>query len=192
MGLLRTEVDMLTRKDTMAVTATQIKANQKGANPLDEKMSPAQIARRKFKSSLPRKIENRRLSALEAMGETFKLFDRFRGMIVEHGQDPDITLHAALAYCLPESDPVMLAGTIHLPGHPWLADFCDAVAKLDRPLFLGVVFIQADPDTENSNYKCTSFCAQYVGGPEAVARLVYAQKMEMEKVGKVLEKHIWG
>ena len=77
-------------------------------NPLDARMTPAQIARRKFKATLPRKIHNRRLSAMEALGETFTLLDRFRGMVTEQKQDPDVTLHAALAYCQPEADPAML------------------------------------------------------------------------------------
>jgi len=171
----------------MIVTSTTTKS----ANPLDAKMTPAQVARRKFKSTLPRKIENRRLSAMEALGETFKLFDRFGGVIVEQGQNPDITLYAALAYYLPESDPAMLGSTILIPGHSRIGDFCNEVMKLDRPLFLGVVFIQFDPDTDNSNYKWASFCAQFMGGPEAEGRLLYAQKMCMtgiEKTAKNLRK----
>jgi hypothetical protein len=140
-------------------------------------MTPAQIARRKFKSSLPRKFENRRISAMEALGETFKLYDRFRGIISEHGQDPDKTLHAALAFCLPESNPAFMGAAVLLPGHKGIGGFCDDVMKLDRPLFLGVLFLQLDPDTKNPNYKWASFCTQFMGGPEAEGRLLYARKM---------------
>ena len=145
-------------------------------NPLDNLMTPAQIARRKFKSSLPRKIENRRLSAMEALGETFTLVDRFRGMMAEQNVDPDKTLHAALAYSLPESDPGTLAATLLLPGPSGLGKFCNDVVGLDRPLFLGVVFVQVDLDTDNPAYRAVSFVAQFVGGPEAEGRLFYAQK----------------
>lgn len=145
-------------------------------NPLDSMMTPAQVARRKFKSTLPRKIENRRLSALEAIGKTATLLDSFRGVVAEHGQNPDVTLHAALAYCLPESDPAMLGNAVLIPGPSDIAPFCEGVMKLDRPLFLGVVFIQLDPDTDDPKYKWVSFCAQFMGGPEAESRLMYAQK----------------
>ena len=146
-------------------------------NPLDNLMTPAQIARRKFKASLPRKIENRRLSARAALGEAFTLVDRFRGLIAEQNVNPDKTLHAALAYCLPESDPGTLAATLLLPGASGLGKFCDEVERLDRPMFLGVVFVQVDLDTDNPTYQAVSFVAQFMCGPEAEGRLFYAQKM---------------
>ena len=160
----------------------------KATNPMDAKMTPAQVARRKFKSTLPRKLQNRRLSAMEALGDLFTLFDRARGMVAEQGQDPEITLHAALAFCLPDSEPATLGKAILLPGRPRIGDFCNEVMKLDRPLFLGVVFIQFDPDTENANYKWASFCAQFMGGPEAEGRLLYAQQMLLEEIKKTTKK----
>lgn len=168
--------------------ATKIEVSQKAANPLDAKMTPAQVARRKFKSSLPRKVENRRLTAMEALGETLTLFDRFRGVVSEHGQDPDKTLHAALAFCLPESDRAMLGATLLLPGPSRIGDFCNEVMNLDRPLFLGVVFIQLDPDTEDPSYKWASFCTQFVSGPEAEGRLLYARKMFLTGIEKMAKK----
>lgn len=171
----------------MTVTSPETKA----ANPLDAKMTPAQVARRKFKSTLPRKIENRRLSAMEALGETFTLFDRFRGIVAEAGQDPDLTLHAALAYCLPESDPdpdpARLGKVIHLRRRPLVGDFCNEVMELDRPLFLGVVFTQFDPDTKSPNYKFASFCAQFMAGPEADSRLLYARKVYSDEIEELTE-----
>lgn len=166
------------RDEMVAVTVNK----KERTNPLDSMMTRAQVARRKFKSTLPRKIENRRLSPLEALGETFTLFDRFRGMVGEQGPDPDVTLHAALAYCLPESDPAMLGDTLLIPGHSNVGGFCDGVMKLDRPQFLGVVFIQLDPDTNDPKYKWVSFCAQFMGGPEAESRLHYAQKMCLARI----------
>lgn len=159
----------------------------KAVNKMDERMTRAQVARRKFKSSLPRKIENRRLSAMGALGEAFKLFDRFRGMVVEEGQDPDTTLHAALAYCLPESEPATLGKVIHLRKLPWVGDFCNEVMALDRPLFLGVVFTQFDPDTENPNYKFASFCALFMGGPEAEGRLLYARQTYLDEIKELTQ-----
>ena len=157
------------------MVATKPGEKEQGINPLDSTMTPAQVARRKFKSSLPRKIENRRLSAMEALGETFTLVEKFRGMIAEEGVNPDKTLHVALAYSLPEAG--TLAATLLLPGQSGLGKFCNEVVALKRPLFLGVVFIQVDFDTSNPAHQAVSFCAQFTGGPEAEGRLLFAQKM---------------
>lgn len=170
------------------MVAATLREKAKPVNPLDGMMTSAQIARRKFKSSLPRKIENRRLSAMEALGETFTLFDRFRTMVAEEGQNPDVTLHAALAYCQPEADPAMLATTLLLPGPAKVGKFSGEIVELDRPLFLGIVFIQLDPDTDNPNYKWVSFCAQFLAGPEADGRLMFAQKMCLAKIAKTAKE----
>ena len=123
---------------------------------------------------------------MEALGETLTLFDRFRGVVSEHGQDPDKTLHAALAFCLPDADGQCWRP--HLPGPSRIGDFCNEVMNLDRPLFLGVVFIQLDPDTEDPSYKWASFCTQFVSGPEAEGRLLYARKMFLTGIEKMAKK----
>ncbi|MGB8095890.1 MAG: hypothetical protein WCF17_01970 [Terracidiphilus sp.] len=146
----------------------------------DSMMTPAQIARRKFKSSLPRKLDNRRLSAMEALGATFSLFDRFRAMVAAEGVDPNTT-QAGLVYVLPESNPAVFAATITLidPSGPEIAAFSMRVTALDRPLFLGVLFMQEDPDPDvNPDYKRVAFCAQFMGGPEAEGRLLAARKRQ--------------
>lgn len=163
----------------------------------DSKMTPAQIARRKFKSSLPRKTENRRLSAEAALGETFTLLDRFRSIVTAEMRDPEAvkTVYAALAFCLPETKPAMLADTLPVP-EPGLkkafGTFCEKALSLDKPLFLGVVFVQVDPHAENRLYKSVSFVTQFMSGPEAEARLHYAQEKELLKIQSDLEKRIWG
>ena len=149
----------------------------KTANPMDRMMTPAQIARRKFKSSLPRKPQNRRLSALEALGTTFQLLDRFRGIVADEGLDPD-TIQAGIVYYLPESDPSIFAGTIPLPKHSELGPFVERVMALDRPLFLGVLFKQDDPATTKASYKTTMFGVQFMGGPEAEGRLLAEKRKQ--------------
>jgi hypothetical protein len=146
----------------------------------DSMMTSAQIARRKFKSSLPRKIENRRLSAMEALGETFRLFDHFRDAVANEGVDPS-TAQAGLVYCLPESNPGVFAATVPLPepSASEIAKFCKRVMALDRPLFLGVIFVQEDPAPKCSReYKRVAFVAQFMGGPEAEGRLLAARKRQ--------------
>jgi hypothetical protein len=175
------------------MVAARVKESEKSENPLDKMMTPAQIARRKFKSSLPRKIENRRLSAQAALGELFTLLDRFRSMIETemHSAEAGETLMAALVYCLPESKPAMLADTLTVPdadNAKLFGDFCRSVLALDRPLFLGVVFLQVDPDAQRSTYRAVSFVTQFMTGPEAEGRLRYAQEKELLKIQRDLEK----
>lgn len=154
---------------------TAMEATKKSANRLDEMMTPAQIARRKFKSTLPRKIHNRRLTAMEALSQVFDLFDRFRGAVVNEGLDSN-TILAGLVYCLPETNPSLFADTIRLPDPSEIVPFCEKVAALDRPLFLGTFFLQLDPDAKKVEHAAVVFCAQFLGGAEAEARLLYARK----------------
>lgn len=172
----------------MLGTVTQSKGNQKGANPLDRKMTPAQIARRKFKSLLPRKLQNRALSPMQALGELFTQLDQFRGIVRAEKQkmDADQTVYAALAYCLPESDPGTLAHTLTVPEPSKIGSFCNKVMSLERPRFLGIVFIQVDPDAGDLQFKATCFATQFLPGPEVVARLKYAQEIELTKARNVL------
>ncbi len=181
----------------MMTTARLGTAKREVSKHPDSMMTPAQVARRKFKSSLPRKIENRRLSAEAALGEAFTLLDRFRGIIVEELRVPEAvkTLYAALVYCLPESKPAMLADTLSVP-EPGMKKafgaFCEQVMSLERPQFLGVVFVQIDPHAKNTEYKAVSFVTQFMCGPEAAARLHYAQEKELLKIQKGLEKKYLG
>jgi len=168
----------------MVVTSPE---SEKVKNPLDDKMTRAQIARRKFKSALPRKAQNRRPSTMEALGELFTLFDRFRSVVAEQGQDPDALLHAALAYHLPKSDPATVAHIATLPYASEVGKFCDEVMKLDRPEFLGVVFVQVDPDADKQEYKAVSFCVPFSGAPEDAGRLLTAQKVFLHKIQEVIK-----
>lgn len=160
----------------------------------DSMMTPAQIARRKFKSMLPRKPQNRTLAPMQALGETFTLLDQFRGMVMAERQSKAAakTVYAALAYSLP--DAAKLAYTLPVPEPGKIGGFCDTVMALERkePLFLGVVFVQVDPDAENTAYKAVSFVVPFVSGPDATARARYAQETELLKIQKDLEKRIWG
>lgn len=155
----------------------------------DSMMTPAQIARRKFKSMLPRKTQNRTLSPMQALGETFMLLDQFRGMVRAEKQRMDAakTVYAALAYTLPSA--TRLALTLSVPEPGKIGPFCETVMGLERksPLFLGVVFVQVDPDADNPAYKAVSFVVPFTSGPDAEARLLYAQKDELTKIQKVAE-----
>ena len=160
-------------------------------NRLDDKMTAAQIARRKFKSALPRKSQSRILAPMQALGETFTLLDQFRGMIRAEKPKIDVakTVYAALAYALPDSAKLALTLTVPEPGKQ-IGKFCDVVMGLEQktPTFLGVVFVQVDPDLENTAaYKYASFVVPFVSGPDAEARLLFAQREELAKIRTTAE-----
>jgi hypothetical protein len=169
-------------------SATQ-KTENAPANPLDSKMTPGQVARRRFKSGLPRKTEHRTLSPMRALGELFTLLDQFLGFVMAEKQSEDAanTVYAALAYSLP--DEKTLARTLTVPNPKDAGAFCDAVLNLGvrNPEFLGIVFVQVDPDAENTKYKSVSFAVPFMSGPDAAARLMYAQKEELAKLQTVLQ-----
>jgi hypothetical protein len=163
-----------------------ITSGTKRPNRIEEKMTAAQRARRRFKSALPRKPQNRILSPLQALGVTFTLLDDFQGHVRAEKQsmDADKTVYAALAYSLGDGMPVH---TATVPGPEKIGPFCEMVLALQNPLFLGVVFVQVDPDTNSLMHHTVSFVVPFMSGVDAELRLVHAQKQELTKIQKVLE-----
>lgn len=163
---------------------------KKRTNPTEARMTPAQQARAAFKRTLPRPARKpeavkdlKPLTAMEALGQTFILLDRFRGAAEKFGADPEVIL-AELIYCLPVTQPTLPEATLTVPAIEKIGDFANAVLGLDQALFLGVLFLQYDPDTDNSEYKAVSFVAPFLSGPEAVSRMKMAQQrrlLEMEQ-----------
>ena len=126
---------------------------------------------------------------MQALGETFTLLDQFQGMVRAEKQDMDAdkTVSAALAYTLPDTARLALTLTVPEPGK--IGPFCEKVMGLERKTaaFLGVVFVQVDPDAVNAAYKAVSFVVPFVSGPDAEARLLFAQKEDLSKIQKVTE-----
>lgn len=113
---------------------------------------------------------------MEAMARTMQLFDKLRTEMAEAGLDPN-NAQAGLVYCQPETkgQEGVLARTIVLPEPAKIATFCDRVMQIDKPLFLGVMFQQHDPDADKPEYKDRIFVAQFMAGPEAEGRLLAAR-----------------
>lgn len=149
---------------------------RKSANPLDKTMTKTQVVRRKFMSSLPRRSDNRILSPMEAMGRTMQLFDTLRGEMRAAGLDAN-NARAALVYCQPETKGMagVLAQVVELPKPEGIPAFCKGVLALDKPLFLGVMFLQHDPDTDKREYTDRIFVAPFMTSPEAEGRLIAAR-----------------
>ena len=149
----------------------------KKPNKLDKEMTPAQLARRDLKSSLPRKAQDRSLTAMAAMGEIFNLLDRFRGEVAARGLSKD-TVTAALVYYQPEANPGMFANVVLLPEPAGIPVFVDTVLALDRPEFLSAFFHQVDPDAKSAPFQNTLFVVPLVSGPEEEGRLLFARERQ--------------
>jgi hypothetical protein len=150
---------------------------------MDATMTATQVVRRKFKSALPRRIENRLLSKMEAMARTMELFDKLRNEMAAAGLDKD-NAEAGLVFCQPETKGVehVLAQTIRLPKPEEIGTFVEGIMALHKPLFLGVMFLQRDPDTEKPGQKDALFVWPFMSSPEADGRLVAARN-QMAKGG---------
>jgi hypothetical protein len=141
-------------------------------------MTTAQVVRRKFKSALPRRIENRRLSNFEAMARIMDLFGTFREEMKAAGLD-ESDVFAGLVYCQPftKGEEGVLARTVVLdPEHT--ENFVKKVMALDQPLFLGVMFLQLDHGAEKPEKRSTLFVWPFMAGPEAEKRLLAARKQQ--------------
>jgi hypothetical protein len=148
----------------------------KSANPLDATMTKTQVVRRKFKSALPRTIKNRVLSKLEAMARTMELFDKLRDEMEAAGLEMK-NARAGLVYTQPETKGKehILAQTIALPRPEDIGTFVEKVMALHKPMFLGVLFFQHDPDAEKEEYQDVTFVWPFLGGREAEGRLTAAR-----------------
>ncbi len=167
----------------------QRRAEQSGkskkVNPLDKDMTKAQVVRRKFKSSLPRTIQNRVLSKMEAMARTMELFDRFISEMKD-AKLSETDVSAGLVFCQPETPGVSDGGqTIALPKAEEIGTFVERVKALHKPLFLGVLFIQTDRDAKGTEKYRTIFVWPFMAGPEAEKRLLEARRRATEDAAKV-------
>jgi hypothetical protein len=156
-------------------------AARKSTNPLDATMTKTQVVRRKFKSALPRTPENRELSALEAMARTMQLLDQLINETAAAGLDTN-NVQAGLVYHQPRTkgEESVLARTIVVPPNAKEIGkkFVDAVVNLDKPRFLGVLFLQHDPDTDRAEYKNVLFVWPFLNGPDDAARLIAARNQQ--------------
>jgi len=150
-------------------------------NPLDARMTKTQVVRRKFKSALPRRIKNRALSKMEALARSVELFDQLRNMMAEAGLSSN-NAYAALVYYQPETkgQAHVHARILPLPetAKPKeIGGFAEEVLKLDKPLFLGVLFSQHDPDADKAEYQNVIFAWPFLLGSEVEGRLIGARDL---------------
>jgi hypothetical protein len=116
---------------------------------------------------------------MEAMARTMELFDRLRGEMEEAGlKKADV--HAGLVFCQPQTKgkELILAEVIALPSPREIGTFVDRVMALDKPLFLGVVFVQQDHETRKADQEVVAFVAPFLLGPEYEGRLLAAMRQQ--------------
>ncbi len=167
------------------MTALELRRSQR-VNPLDSVMTKAQVVRRKFKSALPRIIQNRVLTELEAMARTMELFDKLRGLQEEGGLSKG-DVSAGVVFCQPETPGKELieAQMIHLPSPEKIGEFVEKVMALDKPLFLGVLFAQIDREAkEQGKPGGTVFVWPFMGGPKAEHALIGMRNHVAELLNK--------
>jgi hypothetical protein len=140
------------------------------ANPLDKMMTRAQVARRRFKAALPRKIGTSELSPLEALARTVDLFVRFMREMENANVEPKT-----------KGKDHILAGVLALPkpGESGkIGEFADKVMKLDKPVFLGMLFAQHDMEAEragDAKQASVLFACEFIKAYDAPARLLAAR-----------------
>jgi len=142
-------------------------------------MTRAQVARRRFKSSLPRKVSHAELSVEIAVARTMELLGRFRDEVVDEGLSAD-SVQAALVYCQPHTKgkEAILAQVMVVPERSKFGAFFDAAFALDRPVFLGMLFLQHDAEAtkaRDAKQASVMFGCEFTKSHDAEARLLAAR-----------------
>ena len=154
-------------------------------NPLEERMTRAQVARRRFKSGLPRKPGNVELSWMQALARTADLYDGLRNEMRAVGVNPEHA-QAALVYFQPHARDGVLAQVVPLPKPDKMTEFCERVMSLDKPVFLGVLFLQHDAEAEKAgDIKQTNvlFGTAFTTAHDAEARMLAARESQRFRGG---------
>ena len=134
-------------------------------------MTPAQVARRRFKSGLPRKIADGELSPMAALAMTMELLDRFRS---EMGPKNTNDVQAGLVFFQPKIKEI-LAQTIIVPPPGEIGPFCEYVLALDGAVFLGLLFLQHDTKAKKAVDANVLFGYPFTKVHNAAARLLAAK-----------------
>jgi hypothetical protein len=166
----------------MAARVAQAPNRQKPKNPFLA-MTKAQKARQRFKSGLPRKPGNEELSWMQALARTVDMFDGLRNEMRGEGLNPD-DVQAALVYFQPHARDAVLARVVPLPKPDKMAEFCEQIMALDKPAFLGVLFLQHDEQAEKAGDRKQAnviFGIAFTTAYDAPARMLAARESQRFK-----------
>ncbi len=148
-------------------------------------MTRAQVARRRFKSGLPRKPGNADLSWMQALARTAELFDGLRNEIREAGANPE-DAQAALVYFQPHARDGVLAQVLPLPKPEKMTEFCKQIMELEKPVFLGLLFLQHDAEAEkagDTKQANVLFGTAFTTGHDAEGRMLAARESQRFRGG---------
>jgi hypothetical protein len=135
-------------------------------------MTKAENVRNDFKAFFPRIVQNDLLSSTEAVKRTTELLDIVRGLMRSAGLDPD-GVAAGIVFTQPESPGLehVPAQSLDVPPTEEMPAFVAQIEALDRPIFLGVLFSQFDPET----LRVVRFVWPFMAGPKAEKGLMYVR-----------------
>ena len=144
-----------------------------GKAAMEESLTFAARARRRFKAGRPTKSTGIPLSPLESMTRAVKEYAKLQDLTQDEAEkqektfDPNDT-KAALVYCTPEvpSRSVWLP-----PSRDGIKAFVDEINGLSNAVFLGMVFYQFDRDAKKEAARHTFWVLQFVAGPAAETQL---------------------
>jgi hypothetical protein len=140
---------------------------------MEESLTAAARARRRFKAGRPTKTHGARLSPLDAMARAVKEYGKLQDLMQEETAkqggtfDPNVT-KAALVYLTPqiESRSVWLP-----PSRDGIKAFVDEINSLPDAVFLGMIFHQFDRHAKSVEAQHTFWILQFVAGTNAVQQL---------------------
>ncbi len=141
-----------------------------GKAAMEESLTAAQRARRRFKAGRPTKSKGTRLSSLEAMTRAVKEYAKLQDIMQdEYGDTFDpLDTKAALVYCTPE---VQSRSVWLPPSIDGQRDFVNEINSLSNPVFLGMIFHQFDRHAKTVEAQHTFWVLQFVPGPVAEKQL---------------------
>jgi hypothetical protein len=144
-----------------------------GKAAMEESLTVAARARRRFKAGRPTKTQGTRLSHLDAMTRAVKEYAKLQELMQEETEkqgetfDPKDT-KAALVYLTPESP----SRSVWLPpSRDGLKAFVEEINSLPDSVFLGMIFHQFDRHARTPEAQHTFWVLQFVAGTNAETQL---------------------
>ncbi len=152
-------------------------------------MTRAQVVRKIFKARVPRKVEAVELSPLQALARTADLFDDLRSEMQKAELSKD-DVQCGLVFCQPRTKgrEAVISQTLALPKPDRIAEFASAIMELDRPVFLGLLFLQRDHEAAkagNAEQANVLFAVPFTTAWDGLNRMLAARASQMVKGGGV-------
>jgi hypothetical protein len=151
---------------------------------MEDSLTPAARARRRFKAGRPVKVKKDPLSPLAALTRAVTEYTKLQGLMQAEAGDAFNSAHtkAALVYSTTEGE----AHTEWLPDSPeGIPAFGNTILTLAplKPVFLGIIFYQFDKDAKPGVTQHIFWVSQFVAGP--VAEQLLGKARDQARAGDV-------